>query len=90
MNIAARYGGDEFLSVLADAGRAEAEIFVGRLRQRFPGPHATQQERELGFSAGIAEFTAGMNVPAQLIAAADVALYEEKMLRKKARLPQSA
>jgi diguanylate cyclase (GGDEF)-like protein len=90
MNIAARYGGDEFLSVLADAGRAETEIFIGRLRQRFPGPHATQQERELGFSAGIAEFVPGMTVPAQLIAAADVALYEEKMRRKQARLPQSA
>jgi diguanylate cyclase (GGDEF)-like protein len=92
MNLAARYGGDEFTSVLADAGRAEAEIFVGRLRQRFPGPHATQQERELGFSAGIAEFTPGMSVPAQLIAAADVALYEEKMRRKSgaARIQQSA
>jgi diguanylate cyclase (GGDEF)-like protein len=88
MNIAARYGGDEFISVLADAGRAEAEIFVGRLRQRFPGPQAKEQERELGFSAGIAEYTPGMNAPAQLIAAADVALYEEKMLRKKPKMPE--
>lgn len=78
MNMAARYGGDEFTAILADSDRAGALVFIQRVRERFPGPNAAPRDHELSVAAGLAEFRPGMTSPDELVAAADAALYEEK------------
>jgi two-component system, cell cycle response regulator len=77
MNLAARYGGDEFIAVLTDTDGPGAEAFIARLRRAFPGPdiHA------LDFSAGYAVFDPAMRTPEDLVAAADRALYDAKSLK---------
>ena len=78
MNMAARFGGDEFFALLADSDRAGAEVFVERVTERF---HETMQQSGnpmLTVSAGIAEFRPDMNTAAELIEAADRALYISK------------
>ena len=78
MNLAARFGGDEFFALLADSDPAGAQIFVDRVTERF---HAIMRETgnpTLNVSAGIAEFKADMHSPAELIEAADRALYISK------------
>ncbi len=82
VDIAARYGGDEFLMVLSEISREGAEIFCERLKKQIEEYHfdsGTDQIRltaSLGFAiTGIGE----SRVNAQdLVRAADVALYEAK------------
>lgn len=76
MNISGRWGGEEFLSVLASAEIAGALVFIERVKARL---------REVGLSAGpitmscgLAAFQPDMRSPEDLIAAADAALYEAK------------
>jgi diguanylate cyclase (GGDEF)-like protein len=78
MNIAARYGGDEFIALLTDSDRHGAATFVERVRQRFPGPHANERDAGLSVAAGYAEYEIEMDSPDELVAAADRALYAEK------------
>jgi diguanylate cyclase (GGDEF)-like protein len=82
MNMAARYGGDEFLVLLADADIAGAEIFIERVRRNFPGPDADHRQATLTVAAGIAEYTPEMSSPEELVAAADDALYVAKPRRR--------
>jgi diguanylate cyclase (GGDEF)-like protein len=77
MNLAARYGGDEFIALLADSEGPGAEIFIERVRERFLDG-ADAQVRQLGFAAGFAEYMPDMADPQQLVAAADQALYRAK------------
>ena len=84
MNLAARFGGDEFFVLLADANEAGAQIFVQRVRERFAG-----EMQKLGFgtmnvSAGIAEYRPAMPSPDSLVEAADRALYSSKGERRRA------
>jgi diguanylate cyclase (GGDEF)-like protein len=78
MNMAARYGGDEFIALLADADGRGTEIFVQRVRARFPGPGADPRFTGLMVAAGYAEYDPAMGSPSDLIAAADRALYRDK------------
>jgi diguanylate cyclase (GGDEF)-like protein len=78
MNLAARYGGDEFFALLADADRAGAQLFVQRVRDRYDQAMRSSGNPTLCVSAGIAEFTNDMESPAELIEAADRALYISK------------
>ncbi len=78
MNLAARFGGDEFFALLADADRAGAELFVERVRERFNEAMRAAGNPLLNVSAGIAEFRTDMEAPAELIEAADRALYISK------------
>ena len=78
MNVAARYGGDEFLALLADADAAGARIFVERVRHRTLAATTKGGREPLTVSAGIAHYHSGMRDPAELVAAADVALYQSK------------
>ena len=76
MNLSARYGGDEFISILANSRLEGAEIFVERILERLrdsriPGGAVSA-------SIGIAEYEPGMGSPEVLVAAADRALYECK------------
>jgi diguanylate cyclase (GGDEF)-like protein len=75
MNLSSRWGGDEFLSLLADTplegGRIVAERVLSEIHQAFPDGSITA-------SAGVARYRRGMENPARLLAAADRAMYQAK------------
>ena len=75
MNLTARWGGEEFLSMLSDTplegGRIYAERVLSEIHQTFPDGSVT-------LSAGVARCTEGMETPARLLAAADEAMYAAK------------
>lgn len=81
MDVAARYGGDEFVLLLPRAGTDEAARVVERLRADFGGASAALLRRNSGvtMSVGIGSIQ-GNNVAGteQLIARADAALYRAK------------
>ena len=81
MNLAARYGGDEFITILADADRAGALVHAERVA------HAVAESGLLASagiraSAGVATYDPLMRAPADLIRAADADLYARKAIRK--------
>jgi diguanylate cyclase (GGDEF)-like protein len=78
MNLAARYGGDEFFALLADTDSAGAQLFIDRVCGRFTQIMLAAGNPVLSVSAGIAEFRTDMEAPAELIEAADRALYISK------------
>lgn len=78
MNLAARYGGDEFFALLADSDLRGADIFVARVRDKFKRLMDAAGWPALQVSAGVAEYTDEMKVPEDLLAAADRALYVVK------------
>lgn len=75
MNLTARWGGEEFLSLLSDTPVEGALIFAERvlseIHQAFPDGAVT-------LSIGIAQYTPEMDSPARLLAAADQAMYAAK------------
>ncbi len=75
MNLTARWGGEEFLSMLSDTplegGRIFAERILSEIHQEFPDGSVTA-------SAGVARYAPGMESPARLLAAADQAMYAAK------------
>ena len=76
MNLSARVGGEEFLSILENVGLEGAVTFAEDVRMamqaaRFPFGSVT-------VSAGIASFEDGMNTPDALLGAVDEALYKAK------------
>jgi diguanylate cyclase (GGDEF)-like protein len=78
MNLAARYGGDEFIAILADSDLEGAQIFVSRVKEGFQTSMAAAGWQPLHVSAGIAEYTEDIKTPEDLIDAADRALYADK------------
>jgi diguanylate cyclase (GGDEF)-like protein len=81
MNLAARYGGDEFMVLLADSDAEGATIFLQRVAERFPPPGSHPRVAEISFSAGFAEYQPDMEDPRELVEAADRALYRGKSFR---------
>ena len=81
MNLAARFGGDEFVALLGDSSLDGARIFAQRVKRRFSRSIARLGRRPIGVAVGIASFQRGMTAPEHLIAAADAALYEMKSRR---------
>ena len=77
-NLAARYGGDEFLTLLTGADDTGARVFVERIRYRFQTATAQLGRPPLTVAAGFASYDPSMTEPAALIAAADRALYRSK------------
>jgi diguanylate cyclase (GGDEF)-like protein len=76
MDLSARFGGEEFISVLADAHVEEAIVFAERVRRDL-----AQHQFSFGqvtASAGVASYQDGMGSWELLIAAADRALYAAK------------
>jgi len=75
MNLTARWGGEEFLSMLSDTplegGRIFAERVLSEIHQAFPDGTVT-------LSAGVARYSDGMETPTRLLSAADQAMYEAK------------
>ncbi len=81
MDIAARYGGDEFVLLLPKAQTNEAAVVVQRIREEYFGASASILRRDSGvrMSVGIASVKASGSVSAdQLVASADTALYRAK------------
>lgn len=81
MDVAARYGGDEFVLLLPHAGAEEATQVVQRIREEFRNASAALlRSKGLSMSVGVA--SSHTNCPAgadQLIALADAALYRAKV-----------
>jgi diguanylate cyclase (GGDEF)-like protein len=78
MDVAARYGGDEFVLLLPHTTGEEAANVAQRIREEFFGASAGLLKRELGvtMSVGIGSLRANRPVSAdQLVALADAALY---------------
>lgn len=76
MDLSARFGGEEFLSVLGDSDGEGARAFAERVRTRMaedPPPG-----NSLTVSAGIACYAPDMGSADELLAAADLALYRAK------------
>ena len=68
-----RYGGDEFVLILPHTRRAEAQVLVDRLRRAL----SRALGGAVGFSAGIAEYSPGME-SSDFIEAADRLMYRAK------------
>jgi two-component system cell cycle response regulator len=78
MDVAARYGGDEFVLLLPQAGPAESQTVAQRIREEFRSASAGLLKRPMGvtMSIGIASLSIGRPAGAdQLVALADAALY---------------
>jgi diguanylate cyclase (GGDEF)-like protein len=83
MDIAARYGGDEFVLLLPHAGAEEAAVVAGRIAEEFFRSSATLLKRDASMgvtmSIGIGSLKANRPVHAdQLLSFADAALYQSK------------
>ena len=81
MNLAARYGGDEFITILADADRAGALKHAERIAEMVE-EHELLSAANIRASAGVATFEPNMKSPADLIRAADSDLYARKAIRR--------
>lgn len=76
MNLSARFGGDEFLTILSAADAEGALAFVERVRDRLAAVQPAAGRMTI--SAGIAEYRADQGSVDELLAAADAALYAAK------------
>ena len=76
MNLSARFGGEEFLSVLAGSDSEGAMVFAERVRAALRAQKIG--DGPLTVSAGVATYHPGMDSPDEFLAAADQALYQAK------------
>ena len=78
MNLVARYGDDEFVSVISDGDERAAESYRARILEDV-NAHRVLASHGVTVSSGIAEFKAGQTVGVdELIQAADRSMYENK------------
>jgi len=76
MDLSARFGGEEFLSILASSDSEGAMIFADRVRSALKDRGLG--EKSLTVSGGVASYHPSMRSPDELLAAADHALYRAK------------
>ncbi len=82
MNVVARFGGDEFVSVLSETGIEGARHFVARVQQRL-AEEETLSKFSITMSVGCAEFDAEeMASVNDVLRAADADMYEDKARRQ--------
>ncbi|WP_353710854.1 GGDEF domain-containing protein [Arthrobacter sp. K5] len=77
-DVAGRYGGEEFILLLPGAGPKSAEIIAGEISRRLAEQHIPELLRMPTVSYGISTYNATTADLDEVIAAADVALYEAK------------
>ena len=86
VDVASRYGGEEFSILLPQTGIAEAGVIADRIRDRVSTtqfPHGKAQPLgRVTISVGVSTFTKNVDTPENIIAAADRALYQAKSLGK--------
>lgn len=75
MDLSARYGGEEFITVLSGGGVGAGSVFADAIRDALA---AENSDRPFTVSAGVAEYDESMESAADLVAAADRALYRAK------------
>ncbi|HVT87520.1 MAG TPA: diguanylate cyclase [Tepidisphaeraceae bacterium] len=81
MDVAARYGGDEFVLLLPHATAAEAVQVIARVRDEFRQASAIALDKPTGVTMSVGIASLSQNNPAgaeQLVAQADTALYRAK------------
>ena len=81
LDVAARYGGDEFVLLIPNTSSDDAAHVAARIRDEYRQSSAAVLKREKGVSMSIGVASVrSHNVPGgdQLVAAADTALYEAK------------
>jgi diguanylate cyclase (GGDEF)-like protein len=76
-DLVVRWGGEEFLVICAESGRAEACRLAERLRRRIARLHHGRRRLNVTASFGVCTFVAGEDA-AMLAARADQALYRAK------------
>ena len=80
-----RYGGDEFVVILPEAGSEDAAVVADRIRAKIEGHHFTGGRRlRISFTAsiGVAVFPDNALSPHQLVSCADQAMYAAKAANK--------
>jgi diguanylate cyclase (GGDEF)-like protein len=86
VDIASRYGGEEFCILLPETGITEAGTIADRIRQRVSTtefPHGKAQPLgHVTISIGVSTFTKNIDTSENIIAAADRALYQAKSMGK--------
>ena len=78
-----RYGGDEFILFLPEAGVSEAEAMIGRISDKIAHPFSYLENRRIfmSFSSGIVQLEEGETYES-FIERADQAMYEKKRKKK--------
>ena len=76
MNLAVRYGGDEFLTILSESTADGAAHLIERIEAKV---RTHPRLKALTFSAGIATYSKDMKSPQDLVDAADGAMYRDKL-----------
>ena len=76
MDLSARYGGEEFIAILSGGGIDGGIRFAESVRAALLAEEP--EDAPLTVSAGVAEFEEGMESPAEIVLAADRALYQAK------------
>src|SRR5215213_3711688 len=86
VDIASRYGGEEFCILLPQTGIVEAGVIADRIRHRVSTtkfPHGKEQPfGHVTISVGVSTVTKNIDTSENIIAAADRALYHAKSLGK--------
>jgi diguanylate cyclase (GGDEF)-like protein len=86
VDVASRYGGEEFCILLPQTAMAEAGVIADRIRQRVSTtefPHGKAQPLgQVTISVGVSTFSKNIDTPENIIAAADRALYQAKSMGK--------
>jgi diguanylate cyclase (GGDEF)-like protein len=81
INVICRYGGDEFAVLLVETAKSGAEVYAERLREVL-GAHVTAHGRRLTASLGVASLPDDVGPSADIVRAADQALYAAKRAGK--------